>query len=1410
MNEEEAKDAAMAFAHLLKIDIENKQELESLLYIAEEGLKDLPDGCEAFFDETNLCPFYYFEATGESEWEHPKMKKYLKLADEERKRFKMRSKDNDSQDNSENKSSGKKTRRRSKTDVEFEHEQVYFDEGNHNHSHKGSKNKKDKHKDNIDDITEIEDFDNNHHDKKSSYNNKKEDDKKSKTKRRNSRDQNAFGMDASDFLLIDDDNVVDDYFDTDGGNMSGKNNNSNNSNSNSKQQNKSKDNQKYSNINDDDDLNYNRTKSNKKIFDDYNEKNNEIENEKGRKINANTNQNKNNDYKNDQISYNKSKAKSKDYDPLDDYADRKNNKSPSRAQNFLLMDKGNKNNYTTSKDNRDNDRDRDNMSMNHINDRGGKDSRKSPNRMNNHDDNDDNIDYKDTHTKIKKQFNAPKNTSTSTSTSINKNKNIIDILEEQDLEEQDVHTFNDDNDNDGNSNDKKMKKASVSSTYDTKGKYSSNTTSGSSNNKSGSGNFSNYKNFNKKDLDDSSMVTSTAKDNKVKSSWIGETDDEVEVEVESEDGLRGGGSGGTYNKSSSKKDFNSYRTGTGTEYISESNKLEVESMKRELQQLKSSIEEKERNFHTSKKELLDTIDDIRNQLKRSDEKYNREKEEKDSLDLKTKRLQDENESRIRELTGKIRHEVEEEWRDREKIVKNRHLDEIEEMRIQIQNSKKMAEEAIEDAVSTRRRLVASREDGKLEGTAELESIKLDLIAAEERIRIQNGDLKKLREDNINISARLASILQSSQIAVAEAEAAKAEAAASMSEGHTNHAALVKATQRIQQLETETARLRAENVLYRQETDTLSAELRKLQNMASNNGDKLGTAEMESKRLRVQAQAEISRLVSRVAELEGSSSVLREQLDRSADRELQAVRAVEANLDKAEHDVFRLKARLLESEGRTSGDSVRITGLERDIVSLQDQIFKQERLLAEERQRSENGVNRVEEVKRRYDAELVEVRHQLQDEKNASSELVRKHREEIESLQLEVSERIPLITAAAAQRVEAACHQKSNNELIATKQNFEEIIQRQRRESLQLQAALAETDSRNKINNAEEKSELERLRALSKRLQRRIEEQDELLEGYRMDNMKNNHNRNFNYQQKIQTANSIFGGPAGSTFLASGSGTGAGMTGMQNNNNNTSIDNIDPGVSMLAALIQGQLSGMKSQLANSLSPPPRSNNNNSNSNSNSMNNSNHNRFADLFPQQRPFFPEQTSSSSSSTATSSSALNQNTNHSESDHHHHPLNSSDVLYRSHNHHNMPPHEQSFKATSTSNSTGMFGDAMIPLSPQLTRQSSSSRFAEFLSPESINRPQRDSSLYTTNVSFTTAFSNIGSMSDNNTTKLNRNHLYDNSYQENRHSNINTTTNNNEMAHIVPLSRITDDFEAIFDGGYHEGYWKAKYIKDR
>ena len=102
-------------------------------------------------------------------------------------------------------------------------------------------------------------------------------------------------------------------------------------------------------------------------------------------------------------------------------------------------------------------------------------------------------------------------------------------------------------------------------------------------------------------------------------------------------------------------------------------------------------------------------------------------------------------------------------------------------------------------------------------------------------------------------------------------------------------------------------------------------------------------------------------------------------------------------------------------------------------------------------------------------------------------MARRHQLEVESLKRDIAEKVPQIVATAVERVEGQLAVRVEKEVSSVRLRYEQQNERMKRELLELQGGNAEREARQRAAHADEKSELDRLRYLSQRLQRRVAE-----------------------------------------------------------------------------------------------------------------------------------------------------------------------------------------------------------------------------------------------------------------------------------------------------------------------------------
>jgi hypothetical protein len=156
----------------------------------------------------------------------------------------------------------------------------------------------------------------------------------------------------------------------------------------------------------------------------------------------------------------------------------------------------------------------------------------------------------------------------------------------------------------------------------------------------------------------------------------------------------------------------------------------------------------------------------------------------------------------------------------------------------------LREEAIKDSEKQHRLLKAEMSEQAKHSRESSSARTMDLESA---LRAQETELSRVKEEYSSMAARAASALQQAKVAKAEAESLRAETSSIVSDGHTSHAALMQALQRIQQLETELLRAKAEKEVLQQDVDNQYTELRKYQDVSISKDGKNQLSAMELKR-----------------------------------------------------------------------------------------------------------------------------------------------------------------------------------------------------------------------------------------------------------------------------------------------------------------------------------------------------------------------------------------------------------------------------------------------------------------------------------------------------------------------------------------------------------------------------------
>ena len=365
----------------------------------------------------------------------------------------------------------------------------------------------------------------------------------------------------------------------------------------------------------------------------------------------------------------------------------------------------------------------------------------------------------------------------------------------------------------------------------------------------------------------------------------------------------------------------------------------------------------------------DEAESLRDKVRDAEDMLSEERERRRRAEERLTSAQSDYDTRLRstvdsweEKLRRSRDDIESDLREKQKLSERRNLDDLDESRSEAKEAKIKLNDALKEIDMLLRKVTSSKEDGKLESLDEITRLKSDLSTAEDIARTHTTEIRRLREENVELGSKLAAALQANQVALAEAEMAKAQASNVVAEGQSSHTALVQATNRIQDMDTEMARLKGELLLHKKEAEAGQAELRKLQGREGSNTEKINSAEAESRKVKIAAQTEVMRLQARIHELESANEVLTHQVDEHSGNQAAAVREVERALDRTSFDMARVEEKLRAEQAKSEAGTQRIIECEKLLSKRQDSIFKKDREIREEKLRTEQAEAHTAEVR----------------------------------------------------------------------------------------------------------------------------------------------------------------------------------------------------------------------------------------------------------------------------------------------------------------------------------------------------------------------------------------------------------------------------------------------------------------
>lgn len=466
------------------------------------------------------------------------------------------------------------------------------------------------------------------------------------------------------------------------------------------------------------------------------------------------------------------------------------------------------------------------------------------------------------------------------------------------------------------------------------------------------------------------------------------------------------------------------QSSTASQYVTTIQRLELELLssqeenrvlQRVNKEIRNKYDEEIEFMKKSNKKLDDLAIQERDDRKLLQEKLLRIEQDKELL-LREK--DDEYNQKIRDMTKKIRLEVEEEWKDRLKSLERRSQEEKNEISSDLIALKRRYEETQKEIEIQKKRIIASKEDGKLEIMTELEDTKQSFHASEEKVRLLSGELKKLREDYVTISSRLTGTLQQIQVYASENETLKVAHTSAINDSTSTNHALVHATQRVAAMDIDISNLRAEIVLLKRENEELASSNRKLSSNIAVTSDRLSTNELETKRIKQSSINEINRLNARIIELESINQQQNLNLDKNLIQENEMIREIQKKLSKSEYSNNLLQEQINDKNLLIQKLQMKILNYEKTVQSMEENLYKKEQVISDHQMQLQLGKDKYNQLKESFEKEInssIQLKREYQDQ---VKELQNQQKNEIARIQNEVTEKLPTLVSLTMQQMEA--------------------------------------------------------------------------------------------------------------------------------------------------------------------------------------------------------------------------------------------------------------------------------------------------------------------------------------------------------------------------------------------------------
>lgn len=211
-------------------------------------------------------------------------------------------------------------------------------------------------------------------------------------------------------------------------------------------------------------------------------------------------------------------------------------------------------------------------------------------------------------------------------------------------------------------------------------------------------------------------------------------------------------------------------------------------------------------------------------------------------------------------------------------------------------------------------------------------------------------------------------------------------------------------------------------------------------------------------------------------------ILQSQLDKASETEIASNRELQRRIDRGEHEVIRLQEKVREGDEHLRESQVRVASLEREVMTFQDTIFRKDRSLREVNAKLDSLVGQREQLREAMESELDGLQAELKEEKEHCMSLVRNHQKELEEMKQDVENKIPSIVSGVTNHAEMHFNEQLQNEIAAVKVRYSHQVNALKHEIVEMQAGHQEAVIRLKSRASNESIEMDAMRQKTQQLE----------------------------------------------------------------------------------------------------------------------------------------------------------------------------------------------------------------------------------------------------------------------------------------------------------------------------------------